>query len=65
MFTTMSPADMTEDPDFAPRTGLPDVLAAIREVGYDRWLIVELDSYDGDPVEAARISRSYLDKVLG
>ena len=44
---------------------LPDVLAAIREVGYDRWLIVELDSYDGDPAEAARISRSYLDKVLG
>ena len=41
-----------------------DVLAAIREVGYDRWLTVELDSYDGDPAEAARISRSYLDKAL-
>ena len=41
-----------------------DVLAAIREVGYDRWLMVELDSYDGDPAEAARISRAYLDRVF-
>ncbi|GAA3237705.1 TIM barrel protein [Pseudonocardia petroleophila] len=41
-----------------------DVLAAIREVGYDRWLVVELDSYDGDPAEAARISRAFLDRVL-
>jgi inosose dehydratase len=41
-----------------------DVLAALGEVGYDGWLIVELDSYDGDPAEAARISRAYLDKVL-
>ena len=41
-----------------------DVLAAIREVGYDRWLMVELDSYDGDPAEAARISRTHLDRVL-
>lgn len=43
---------------------LTDVLAAIREVGYDRWLMVELDSYDGDPAEAARISRAHLDRVL-
>jgi inosose dehydratase len=42
-----------------------DVLDAIREVGYDSWLIVELDSYDGDPAEAARISKSFLDKALG
>lgn len=41
-----------------------DVLAAIREVGYDRWLMVELDSYDGDPAEAARISRAHLDRLL-
>lgn len=41
-----------------------DVLAAVREVGYDSWLIVELDSYDGDPAEAARISKAFLDTVL-
>src|SRR5919112_1377585 len=32
-----------------------EVLAAVREVGYGRWLVVELDAYDGDPAEAARI----------
>jgi inosose dehydratase len=46
------------DLDFA------DVLAAVREVGYDDWLIVELDSYDGDPAEAARISKAFLDGAL-
>jgi inosose dehydratase len=43
---------------------LPAVLAAIREAGYDDWLIVELDYYDGDPREAAESSRSYLDTLL-
>ena len=43
---------------------LPDVLSAVRESGYDSWLIVELDSYDGDPAEAARISKAYLDRLL-
>lgn len=46
------------DVDFA------DVLAAVREVGYDSWLLVELDAYDGDPAEAARISRAFLDEAL-
>ncbi len=41
-----------------------DVLAAVHEAGYDRWLIVELDSYDGDPAAAARISKTYLDRLL-
>jgi len=41
-----------------------DVLAAVREVGYDRWLVVELDAYDGDPAEAARISKTFLEKAL-
>ncbi len=41
-----------------------DVRAALDEIGYDGWLIVELDSYDGDPAEAARISKTYLDKLL-
>jgi inosose dehydratase len=43
---------------------LPDVLRALRKTSYDGWLVVELDSYDGDPAEAARISRSYLDNLL-
>lgn len=37
---------------------------ALREIGYDGWLVVELDSYDGDPAQAARISKSYLDTLL-
>jgi inosose dehydratase len=41
-----------------------DVLDAVHEIGYDSWLIVELDYYDGDPAEAARISWSFLEKVL-
>jgi inosose dehydratase len=41
-----------------------DILAAIDEVGYDRWLLVELDSYDGDPRDAAEISKTFLDKLL-
>lgn len=42
----------------------PDILQAIRESGYDSWLMVELDSYDGDPKEAAEISKKYLDQLL-
>lgn len=41
-----------------------DILAAIRETGYDGWLMVELDSYDGDPAVAAHISKRYLDALL-
>lgn len=41
-----------------------DILAAVQEIGYDRWLLVELDSYDGDPREAAAISKAYLDGLL-
>ncbi|MGH3518287.1 MAG: sugar phosphate isomerase/epimerase family protein, partial [Haloechinothrix sp.] len=41
-----------------------DVLAAIREAGYDSWLLVELDEYDGDPREAAQISKTYLEHLL-
>jgi inosose dehydratase len=41
-----------------------DILAAIRESGYDSWLMVELDAYDGDPRRAAEISKAYLDRLL-
>jgi len=46
------------DLDFA------DILQAVRASGYDSWLLVELDSCDGDPREAAEISKAYLDKLL-
>jgi hypothetical protein len=39
-----------------------DILAAINEVGYDSWLLVELDSYDGAPLEAAKSARSISSK---
>ena len=42
----------------------PAVVRAIRESGYDSWLIVELDAYAGDPGEAAATSKAYLDKLL-
>ena len=42
----------------------PAVLDALIETGYDGWLIVELDSYDGDPREAAAQSKTYLDRLL-
>jgi inosose dehydratase len=41
-----------------------DILSAVRETGYDSWLIVELDSYAGDPLEAAKISKAYLEQLL-
>ena len=42
----------------------PDVLAAVHESGFDGWLMVELDSYPGDPAEAAQISKAYLERLL-
>jgi inosose dehydratase len=42
----------------------PDIIRAVKESGYDSWLMVELDSYDGDPKAAAKISKKYLDKIL-
>lgn len=41
-----------------------DVVRALGEAKYDGWLIVELDSYEGDPAEATRVSKSYLDTLL-
>jgi inosose dehydratase len=43
---------------------LPGVIGALREAHYDGWLIVELDSYDGDPREAAQRSKARLDQLL-
>jgi inosose dehydratase len=61
--------DLRPDPvEFLPigagALDFPDILRAIRESGYDSWLIVELDAYAGDPGEAAATSKAYLDKLL-
>lgn len=42
----------------------PDIVQAIKESGYDSWLMVELDEYDGDPRTAAQISHKYLTGLL-
>lgn len=39
---------------------LAGVVEALKDVDYDGWLTVELDSYDGDPREAADTSRRFL-----
>jgi inosose dehydratase len=41
-----------------------DILEAILETGYDSWLMVELDSYRGNPREAAEISMRHLGELL-
>ncbi len=41
-----------------------EILAAVRDAGYDDWLVVELDTYDGDPREAAETSKAHLDRLL-
>lgn len=41
-----------------------DIIQAIKESGYDSWLMVELDEYDGDPRAAAEISRKFLEELL-
>jgi inosose dehydratase len=61
--------DLRQDPlQFLPLgqgvLDFADILQAVREAGYDSWLLVELDAYHGDPREAAEISKAYLDKLL-
>lgn len=41
-----------------------EILKAIHEINYDDWLMVELDYYDGDPAQAAQISKAFLDKLM-
>ena len=61
--------DVTLDPlTFLPlgkgQIDFADVLSALAETGYDGWLIVELDSYQGQPRDAAAISKTFLDQLL-
>jgi inosose dehydratase len=41
----------------------PAILAALAEAGYDGWITVELDAYEGAPVDAARASREHLERL--
>ncbi len=40
------------------------ILKALDEVGYDGWITVELDAYDGSKQEAARLSREFLERRM-
>ncbi len=40
------------------------ILDELDKAGYDGWITVELDEYDGAPIDAARESREYLDSLL-
>lgn len=41
-----------------------EILSAIKRANYDSWLMVELDSYEGDPKKAAEISKRYLEQLF-
>jgi inosose dehydratase len=61
--------DLRRDPlEFVPlgvgQIDFADVRDALVESGYDGWLVVELDSYDGDPRDAAAHSKTFLDRLL-
>lgn len=62
-----------KDLDRATNTFLPlgrgdldfaGIISALREVGYDDWLMVELDGYAGHPRDAAEISMAFLVDLL-
>jgi len=60
--------DFTADPfAFQPLgQGELDVAAIVAELadaGYDGWITVELDAYDGAPGDAARASREHLERL--
>jgi inosose dehydratase len=43
---------------------IPGVVQVLRDAGYDGWMTVELDEFDGDPAEAAIESHHYLEPRL-
>lgn len=61
--------DVTAEGGFVPLGDgvmeLDAVFAAIEEIGFDGWLGVELDGWDGDPAEGARRNREVLAQRLG
>jgi inosose dehydratase len=60
--------DVTADGAFVPLgEGVIDfagVTAALRDAGYDGWIVIELDGYDGDPDAAARNNLEYVQRLL-
>jgi inosose dehydratase len=42
---------------------LAAVVAELADAGYDGWITVELDAYDGSPGDAARASREHLERL--
>jgi inosose dehydratase len=61
--------DVRRDPvEFLPlgkgELDFGEILDALAEASYDGWLIIELDSYDGNPAEAADISKRHLESLL-
>lgn len=60
--------DLTTDPlAFLPlgegELDLAAVLAELAKAGYDGWITVELDAFDGAPGDAARSSREHLERL--
>lgn len=57
--------DLDADGGFVPfGEGILDVagvMAALREDGFDGWVCVETDGWDGDPSQRARTSGAFLD----
>ena len=39
------------------------IFESLKDAHYDGWIAVELDSYDGDPKEAAEISKRFLERI--
>lgn len=39
------------------------IMGALRDVGYDGWIGIELDAYEGDPKEAAETSKRFFDDL--
>jgi len=55
---------VTFEPLGAGELDIAGILRALQDTGYDGWLMVELDAYDGDPKDAAELSREALRRVL-
>jgi len=53
---------------FAPlgqgSVGIPEVITALRDNGYDGWFVIEQDTTPNDPTQTARANRQYLEQVL-
>lgn len=58
-------ADGTFEPLGEGRQDLRAIVDVLRAAAYDGWLTVELDAYPGQPGEAAKVSREFLEALLG